>query len=75
VAGGVEVQRWAEFAQKAPWLVIFLGTAISLVVFASNLLGDALRDTLDLRLGRERSSQISFRESLCAPWFSPASMP
>jgi peptide/nickel transport system permease protein len=45
----------AEFAQKAPWLVIFPGTAISLVVFASNLLGDALRDTLDPRLGRERS--------------------
>ncbi len=40
----------AEFAQKAPWLVIFPGSAISLVVFASNLLGDALRDTLDPRL-------------------------
>ena len=40
----------AEFAQKAPWLVIFPGAAISLVVFASNLLGDALRDTLDPRL-------------------------
>lgn len=42
----------AEFAQKAPWLVIFPGAAISLVVFASNLLGDALRDTLDPRLRR-----------------------
>jgi peptide/nickel transport system permease protein len=40
----------AEFAQKAPWVVIFPGAAISLVVFASNLLGDALRDTLDPRL-------------------------
>jgi peptide/nickel transport system permease protein len=40
----------AEFAQKAPWLVIFPGAAISLVVFASNLVGDALRDTLDPRL-------------------------
>src|SRR5438093_4256360 len=39
-----------EFAQKAPWLVIFPGTAISLVVFGSNLLGDALRDRLDPRL-------------------------
>jgi peptide/nickel transport system permease protein len=42
----------AEFAQKAPWLVIFPGAAISLVVFASNLLGDSLRDTLDPRLRR-----------------------
>src|SRR5947208_10187933 len=40
----------AEFAQKAPWLVLFPGVAISLAVFGSNLLGDALRDTLDPRL-------------------------
>jgi peptide/nickel transport system permease protein len=40
----------AEFAQKAPHLVIFPGIAISLAVFGSNLLGDALRDTLDPRL-------------------------
>lgn len=40
----------AEFAQRAPWLVIFPGLAISLVVFASNLLGDSLRDYLDPRL-------------------------
>ena len=39
-----------EFAQKAPWLVIFPGAVISLVVFGSNLLGDALRDRLDPRL-------------------------
>jgi peptide/nickel transport system permease protein len=40
----------AEYAQKAPWLVLFPGIAISLMVFGSNLLGDALRDTLDPRL-------------------------
>jgi peptide/nickel transport system permease protein len=40
----------AEFAQRAPWVVLFPGLAISLVVFASNLLGDSLRDYLDPRL-------------------------
>ena len=40
----------AEYAQQAPWLVIFPGVAISVVVFATNLLGDALRDILDPRL-------------------------
>jgi peptide/nickel transport system permease protein len=40
----------AEYAQKAPWLVIYPGLAISLAVFGTNLLGDALRDTLDPRL-------------------------
>ena len=40
----------AEFAQRAPWVVIFPGAAISVVVFASNLLGDSLRDFFDPRL-------------------------
>ncbi len=40
----------AEYAQKAPWLVMFPGAAISLAVFGTNLLGDALRDVLDPRL-------------------------
>jgi peptide/nickel transport system permease protein len=40
----------SEYAQKAPWLVLFPGIAISLAVFGSNLLGDALRGTLDPRL-------------------------
>ena len=40
----------AEYAQRAPWLVLFPGLAISLAAFGSNLLGDALRDALDPRL-------------------------
>ena len=40
----------AEYARKAPWLVIYPGLAISFDVFGTNLLGDALRDTLDPRL-------------------------
>jgi peptide/nickel transport system permease protein len=40
----------AEYAQKAPHLVLFPGLAISIAVFGSNLLGDALRDVLDPRL-------------------------
>ena len=40
----------AEYVRVAPWLVVFPGVAISLVVFGTNLLGDALRDLLDPRL-------------------------
>jgi peptide/nickel transport system permease protein len=36
-----------DFFEEAPWIVIFPGLAISLAVFAFNLLGDALRDWLD----------------------------
>jgi peptide/nickel transport system permease protein len=39
----------AEYVRTAPWLVIFPGIAISLVVFGTNLLGDAIRDILDPR--------------------------
>ena len=39
----------AEYVRTAPWLVIFPGLAISLVVFGTNLLGDAVRDFLDPR--------------------------
>ena len=39
----------AEYVRTAPWLVIFPGIAISLVVFGTNLLGDAIRDMLDPR--------------------------
>jgi len=38
----------------APWLAIVPGIAITLVVFAFNMLGDALRDVLDPRLRGRR---------------------
>ena len=38
------------YAEKAPWLAIFPGLAISLAVFGFNLLGDSLRDALDPKL-------------------------
>ena len=38
------------FMVRAPWMVIWAGAAISLTVFAFNMVGDALRDWLDPRL-------------------------
>lgn len=38
------------FMNAAPWLGIFPGLAITVVVFSANMLGDALRDLLDPRL-------------------------
>jgi peptide/nickel transport system permease protein len=35
---------------ESPWMAIWPGVAMSLVVFGVNLLGDALRDMLDPRL-------------------------
>jgi peptide/nickel transport system permease protein len=39
-----------QFVERAPWLAIAPGLALSLAVFAFNLLGDSLRDALDPRL-------------------------
>jgi peptide/nickel transport system permease protein len=44
----------ALYAEKAPWVAIFPGLAISLAVFGFNLFGDSLRDALDPKL-RHRS--------------------
>jgi peptide/nickel transport system permease protein len=49
---------WGQMLQGAarlhmetfPWLVIFPGLAITVVVYAFNMLGDAMRDVLDPRL-------------------------
>lgn len=39
-----------DVPNSVTWLVIFPGLAISVVVFASNLFGNGLRDYLDPRL-------------------------
>lgn len=39
-----------QFLERAPWLAIAPGIAISMAVFGFNLFGDSLRDALDPRL-------------------------
>jgi ABC-type dipeptide/oligopeptide/nickel transport system permease subunit len=47
---GADLSTGVGKGSTYPWLVIFPGAAISLVVLAFNLLGDTLRDILDPRL-------------------------
>jgi peptide/nickel transport system permease protein len=49
-AWGGMLRDAAQIVSVAPWLGVFPGLAIAIVVFAWNLLGDALRDVLDPRL-------------------------
>jgi len=44
---GYMLSEGREFLQRAPWLLIFPGLAIFIVVMVFNLLGDSLRDVLD----------------------------
>jgi peptide/nickel transport system permease protein len=39
-----------EYAERAPWMAIFPGLAISAAVFGFNIFGDSLRDELDPKL-------------------------
>ena len=48
--GGMLVRAASAHVKSGPWLAIFPGLAIFLVVMGFNLLGDALRDVLDPRL-------------------------
>jgi peptide/nickel transport system permease protein len=40
------------YIARAPWTVFAPGTALAVLILAVNLLGDALRDRLDVRLMR-----------------------
>ena len=44
---GLMLNEGRQFIQDAPWMMIYPGTAVFLVVMVFNLLGDALRDVLD----------------------------
>ena len=47
---GTMVSEGRTYITIAPWVIIFPGLAVVLLVLALNLLGDALRDALDPRL-------------------------
>lgn len=46
---GLMLNEGRPFIQSAPWMMIYPGVAIFVVVVIFNLLGDALRDVLDVR--------------------------
>jgi peptide/nickel transport system permease protein len=54
-----EIPTWGNmiaasrlFVARAPWTIFAPGTLLALVILAVNLLGDGLRDLLDVRLAR-----------------------
>ena len=48
--GGMLSGSGRQYMMVAPWMMLWPGIALSLVVFAFNMLADALRDLLDPRL-------------------------
>ena len=43
-------QEGRQYMESAPWLALWPGLCLTLVVFSLNMFGDALRDLLDPRL-------------------------
>ncbi len=52
--GGMLTGTGVTYMYRAPWLAIWPGLALSVTVFAFNMLGDAMRDLLDPRLKGSR---------------------
>ena len=46
---GVMIADGQDYLTSAPWVSLFPGLAVALVVMALNAIGDALRDALDPR--------------------------
>ena len=46
---GLLISDGAETMEDSPWLLIFPGCALTLTLFSLNILGDGLRDALDVR--------------------------
>lgn len=51
-AWGSMIAQNRLYLGRAPWTIFYPGIALTLTVLAMNLLGDGLRDRLDVRLGR-----------------------
>lgn len=46
---GVMINEGKDFLRVAPWISIFPGIAVALAVLGFNLLGEGLRDALDVK--------------------------
>ena len=63
---GKMINDSTRFITQGPWLVIFPGLTLSMVVFSINMLGDGLRDLLDPRLrgGLGRYGKVKVNKKL-----------
>ena len=48
--GGMLSREGRQYMEAAPWLALWPGLCLTLVVYSLNMFGDALRDLLDPRL-------------------------
>ena len=87
--GGMLSREGRRFMEQAPWLALWPGLGLTIVVYSFNMLGDAMRDLLDPRLrggGRlaarrrhvgliEPSEEQGVSATFSATWISSARRP
>ena len=60
---GLMLNEGRAYMLSCPWLMIFPGLAICLVVIVFNLLGDSLRDILDPKFENQRRRALSMQKT------------
>ncbi|SEL04619.1 peptide/nickel transport system permease protein [Variovorax sp. YR750] len=53
---GTIIAEGRPFFQRAPWIVLYPGVFLALLILAVNMFGDALRDRLDPRFSRTKKA-------------------
>ena len=53
--GGMLSREGRDFMEQAPWLAVWPGLALTIVIYSLNMFGDAMRDLLDPRLRGSQS--------------------
>ncbi len=73
--GAMLSQEGRQYMESAPWLALWPGLCLTLVVFSLNMFGDALRDLLDPRLkgGQGSYGARKRKRSLLARLINPFS--
>ena len=68
--GGMLSREGRRFMEQAPWLALWPGLCLTIVVYSFNMLGDAMRDLLDPRLrgagGQLGASDTTYRPQTAA---------
>ena len=73
--GGMLSREGRKYMEAAPWLALWPGICLTIVVYSLNMFGDALRDLLDPRLkggqGSYGTAKVKRKRGLLARLLSP----
>ncbi len=73
--GGMLSREGLQFMEQAPWLALWPGLCLTIVVYSFNMFGDAMRDLLDPRMrggeGSYGTAMVKRKRGLLARLINP----